>query len=178
MNQGAGVWLDAIQVGNVFQSATLNVSGSLVAYNKALSPDNFGGGIGNAGFGAVTIANSTIEHNFSGGVGGGFADQNNQGTLSVQKSIFLGNVAVGNGGAIPGARQDHVDRQHRGRRTTFPAGWAAAFFANGITLTVVRQHHRRQHRPAAMGAGSRSRRPALARPLRASQTAPSLATPP
>src|SRR3954447_15528841 len=94
VNQGAGIWLDAIQVGNAFQAATLNVTGTLVADNRALATGNFGGGIGNAGNGTVTITNSTIVHNFSGGEGGGFADENDQGKLVVQNSLFLDNVAV------------------------------------------------------------------------------------
>src|SRR5262249_33717233 len=59
LNQGAGIWLDAIQVGDVFQGASLNVTGALITNNKALAADNFGGGIGNAGNGDGTITGSS-----------------------------------------------------------------------------------------------------------------------
>ena len=70
------------------------------------------GGIGNAGNntfvpatgpvvqGAVTITASTVAHNFGGGSGGGFGDQNDLGTLIVLNSTFVGNSATGNGGGI------------------------------------------------------------------------------
>jgi hypothetical protein len=100
VNQGGGIWLDAIQVGTVFQSANLAIMMSTVANNRALSAATFGGGIGNAGNGAVAIGQSTIAGNFSGGAGGGFADQKNQGTLAVTNSVFGHNTAVGDGGGI------------------------------------------------------------------------------
>jgi hypothetical protein len=100
VNQGAGIWLDAIQVGTVFQTANLTVTGTVISNNSALAADNFGGGIGNAGNGVVTILSSVIENNFSAGQGGGFGDENNQGTLVVQNSRFLNNSAFGNGGGI------------------------------------------------------------------------------
>jgi hypothetical protein len=99
-NQGAGIWLDAVQVGTVFQTATLTVTGSLVSGNMAIAAGNVGGGIGNAGNGIVTIQSSTISDNFSGGVGGGFGDENAQGTLVVVNSTFVNNDAIGNGGGI------------------------------------------------------------------------------
>src|SRR5262249_12938416 len=100
VNQGAGIWLDAIQVGNVFQSANLTVTGAVVSSNTAQAAGNVGGGIGNAGNGTVTIVNSAVVYNFSGGVGGGFGDENAQGTLVVSNSTFVGNSAIGNGGGI------------------------------------------------------------------------------
>jgi hypothetical protein len=100
VNQGAGIWLDAIQVGTVFQSANLTVTGTLLNSNSALAANNAGGGIGNAGNGAVTITGSTLANNFSGGVGGGFGDQNAQGTLTVVNSTFANNNALGIGGGI------------------------------------------------------------------------------
>jgi hypothetical protein len=137
LNQGAGIWLDAIAAGNVLQTSSLNVNGTLIAYNRALAAGNFGGGIGNAGNGTVSISNSTVEHNYSGGEGGGFADQNNQGTLVVQNSLFIDNVAVGNGGGI----------QEGGPTTTitftevkdnFSGAVGGGIFANGGTLVVKR----------------------------------------
>src|SRR5262249_25471695 len=100
VNQGAGIWLDALQVGDVFQTANLTVTGAVSSNNQALAGDNVGGGIGNAGNGVVTLVNSTLSGNFSGGVGGGFGDENGQGTLVVVNSLFLNNVAVGAGGGI------------------------------------------------------------------------------
>ena len=100
LNQGAGVWLDAIQVGTVFHGANLTITGAKITNNLALAANNFGGGIGNAGNGAVTITNSTVSNNFSGGDGGGFADENNQGRLTVTSSTFDNNTAVADGGGI------------------------------------------------------------------------------
>jgi hypothetical protein len=100
VNQGAGIWLDAIQVGTVFQTANLTVTGTLISGNIAIAAGNVGGGIGNAGNGTVTIDHSTVADNFSGGVGGGFGDENAQGTLVVLDSTFANNDAIGNGGGI------------------------------------------------------------------------------
>ncbi len=81
-----------------FAGATLTVNGAIISNNDALNGP--GGGIGNAGSGAVTIISSTIENNTSGMAGGGFADQNNAGTLVVANSLILNNVAAGAGGGI------------------------------------------------------------------------------
>jgi hypothetical protein len=93
LNQGAGVWLDAINGG----TATLNVTNSVVSGNTA---GMLAGGIGQAGSSTVTILNSTIVDNTTTGFGGGFADENNLGTLVVQNSLFLNNKAGTNGGGI------------------------------------------------------------------------------
>jgi hypothetical protein len=98
LNQGAGVWLDAIGVG----TANLNITNSFIADNSA---GMLGGGVGNAGNGAVTILDSTIQGNSTVGVGGGFAAQSalnvdSTGTLAVQNSLFLDNTAGTNGGGI------------------------------------------------------------------------------
>jgi parallel beta-helix repeat protein/predicted outer membrane repeat protein len=100
VNQGAGIWLDAIQVGDTFQGAFLTVSGAVITGNKALSTGGVGGGIGNAGDGPVTILNSTLANNFAGEFGGGFGDENAQGSLTVLNSSFLNNTTVGIGGGI------------------------------------------------------------------------------
>jgi hypothetical protein len=100
VNQGAGIWLDAVQVGTVFGTANLTITGADISGNSALSGGTLGGGVGNAGTGIVTIVNSTIENNSSAGTGGGFGDENNQGTLIVRDSLFLNNSAFGNGGGI------------------------------------------------------------------------------
>jgi predicted outer membrane repeat protein len=100
VNQGAGIWLDAIQVGDTFQGAFLTVSGAVISGNEALSAGSVGGGIGNAGDGPVTILNSTLANNFAAGTGGGFGDQNAQGSLTVLNSSFLNNTTIGSGGGI------------------------------------------------------------------------------
>ena len=78
VNQGGGVWLDAINPAGTttMVSATLTVTDAVIGNNAAYLVD---GGIGNAGNGAVTITDSTVENNFSAGNGGGFGDQNNFG---------------------------------------------------------------------------------------------------
>jgi hypothetical protein len=101
VNQGAGIWLDAIQAGTVLQSANLTITGSVISDNTALNGPT--GGIGNAGNGAVSITSSTTANNFSGGTtsgGGGFGDENNQGTLTVLNSTFVDNSTTLSGGAI------------------------------------------------------------------------------
>jgi hypothetical protein len=103
VNQGAGIWLDAIQDGNVFQTADLTVTGTLISGNRALAGGNVGGGIGNAGNGTVTIQSSTVADNYAGGNGGGFGDENAQGTLVVLDSTFVNNVATATGGGIEAA---------------------------------------------------------------------------
>src|SRR5262249_45813675 len=95
--QGGGIWLDAIQVGADFQSANLTVTGTTVSDNVAIVDINIGGGIGNAGNGVVTIAQSSILGNFVKGPGGGSGSETGQGTLVVVNSTFVGNS---DGGAI------------------------------------------------------------------------------
>jgi hypothetical protein len=134
VNQGAGIWLDAIQVGTVFQTADLTVTGAVVSNNTAQT--GLGGGIGNAGNGTVTIVDSTVEHNFSGATGGGFGDENAQGTLVVQNSLFRGNSAVGDGGGIAtgGPTTTITNTEITGNSTAASGG---GVFANGVTLTVL-----------------------------------------
>jgi hypothetical protein len=101
INQGGGVYLDMIAVGMTLQSATLNITGTLIQGNSALSTaGGFGGGVCNAGNGAVTLTQSTIDHNFAGATGGGFSDQMNQGTLTVTRCIISNNSSIGDGGGI------------------------------------------------------------------------------
>jgi hypothetical protein len=136
VNQGAGIWLDAIAAGQVLQSANLNVNGTLVSNNKALATANFGGGIGNAGNSTVTITNSTVQDNFSGGVGGGFADENNQGNLIVRNCLFLDNVAAGNGGGIQegGASTTIISTEVKGNSS---GGVGGGILANGVKLAIT-----------------------------------------
>lgn len=100
VNQGAGIWLDAIQVGAQIESANLTVQNTLISDNDAIAANNVGGGIGNAGNGTVSILDSTLANNSVNGVGGGFGDENGLGTLIVLNSTIANNDAIGNGGGI------------------------------------------------------------------------------
>ncbi len=111
-NQGAGIWLDTDDVGNVHQSALLTVTQSIISGNVSLAAGNFGGGIGNAGndqlaagqtplpgeIAAVAIIDSTIADNVTASTGGGYGDQGGQGTLFVQNSTISDNSANEGGG--------------------------------------------------------------------------------
>jgi hypothetical protein len=94
VNQGAGIWLDAI--GPV--SANLTMDTVTVANNVAFNGPT--GGIGNAGNGAVSINLCMVSQNSSGTTGGGFGDENMLGNLTVTNSQFLSNYAGTNGGGI------------------------------------------------------------------------------
>jgi hypothetical protein len=130
---GGGTGATATATVVTFQSATLTITSALITGNTAINGPT--GAVGNAGNGAVTINNTTIEDNFSGTTGGGFGDQNNLGTLSVSDSYFFHNSAVGNGGGI----------QEGGPSTTITGttvdnntsgGSGGGLFANGTTLSV------------------------------------------
>ena len=116
------------------ESAALNVTGAIINANAAL--DMLGGGIGNAGNGAVILANCTIENNFSGGTGGGFADSNNQGTLTVTNTLFLNNVAVGSGGAIQEGGPSIVITSSE-LLNNISGNTGGGLFANGVTLQIT-----------------------------------------
>src|SRR5262249_38893117 len=101
VNQGGGIWLDAILVNDTFQGSTLTVDGATISNNQALSAGGgLGGGIGHAGNGQVTIRNSPVASNFAGMNGGGFGDENAQGALNVTNCSFLNNTTAGVGGGI------------------------------------------------------------------------------
>jgi hypothetical protein len=114
-------------------SSDLTMTGVVVSGNTAQNGPT--GAIGNAGNGAVTINNCTIENNFSGSTGGGFGDENNLGTLTVSNSLFLNNSAVGNGGAIQegGPSTTITSSVIQGNSTNASGG---GIFANGTTLTI------------------------------------------
>jgi fibronectin-binding autotransporter adhesin len=137
INQGAGVYLDMIQVGSVLQSATLNITGTLISGNSALSTTGgFGGGICNAGNGKVTLTQSTIDHNFAGATGGGFSDQMNQGSLIVLRCLISGNSAVGDGGGIAEGNGTTIIRQSEIRNNSTAANGGGVFIA-GTALRMA-----------------------------------------
>jgi hypothetical protein len=137
LNQGAGVYIDAIQVGADFLGAPMTMTGTVVSNNKALAAGvtGSGGGISNAGNALMTIIDSTISDNVSGGSGGGFSDENNQGTLTVLNSVFRNNTAFADGGGIQegGPLTSITNTQISGNSST---GTGAGIFANGTTLII------------------------------------------
>jgi hypothetical protein len=137
VNQGGGIWLDAIQNGTTFESAALTVNGAVISNNRALSGAmGVGGGIGNAGNGPVSIFNSTLADNFAGLSGGGFGDQNAQGDLTVRDSTFLYNTTAGNGGGIAaGGPLTSIAKTEIDGNTS--GGVGGGVFANGVTLLMT-----------------------------------------
>jgi hypothetical protein len=137
INQGAGVYIDAIQVGTVFVSANATLTGTTVSNNQAINTGitASGGGISNAGNGIITISNSTVANNFSGGSGGGFSDENNAGTLIVSNSIFLNNSAVGSGGGIQegGPSTTITNSLFQGNTSSATGG---GLFLNGVAVSL------------------------------------------
>jgi hypothetical protein len=137
INQGAGVYVD-VATGNPDPSgANMTMTNTLVSNNSALafSITASGGGISNAGTGTMIIANSTIENNFTGGMGGGFSDENNNGSLVVTNSLFLNNTASMSGGGIQegGPSTTIINTEFKGNSS---GGSGGALFANGTTLTI------------------------------------------
>ena len=142
VNQGAGVYVD-VEVNSTSPSgANMTMTGTVVSNNVALaiptsptSSTSSGGGISNAGNGTITIDKSTISDNFSGGMGGGFSDENNNGTLVVKNSLFLNNSAILSGGAIQegGPSTSITNTEFKGNSSGVSGG---ALFANGVTLTI------------------------------------------
>jgi hypothetical protein len=95
VNQGAGVWLDAIDG----ITANTTISGTVIEYNVAFT--GVGGGVGNAGTGDVVFNTDLVAYNFSGSAGGGFGDSGNTGNLTVEGgSDFERNYATAGGGGI------------------------------------------------------------------------------
>jgi hypothetical protein len=117
-------------------TANLTVTGADISDNTAIAADNFGGGIGNAGTGAVSISDSTIEHNYSGGSGGGFGDENGLGALTVTNSLFLDNTALTNGGGIEeGGPQTAITGTYFVGNTAMAEG--GGLFLGGATASVT-----------------------------------------
>jgi hypothetical protein len=133
---GSGATATAAVVAS--QTANLNMTGTLVNGNTSTGTANgLGGGISNAGNGAVTIIGCTVENNFAATTGGGFSDENNGlGTLNVVNSYFFNNSAVGNGGGIffSGPSATITGTSLRGNTTNASGG---GLFAAGTTLTVT-----------------------------------------
>jgi hypothetical protein len=144
VNQGAGVYIDAIQVGTTFVGAPMTMTGTIVSNNQALSTGTLGppasggsgGGISNAGNGLMTISSSTIANNFASGVGGGFSDENAQGTLNVSNSFFFGNAATGDGGGIQegGPSTTITNTVIQGNTSGANGG---GLFLNGSTVSIL-----------------------------------------
>ncbi len=95
VNQGGGVWLDAIDG----VTANTTISGTVIKNNIAFT--GVGGGVGNSGSGNVVFNTDVVEYNFSGSAGGGFGDSGNTGNLTVEgSSDFEYNYATAGGGGI------------------------------------------------------------------------------
>jgi hypothetical protein len=129
------------------QSANLTMTGSVVASNMATgmgSPIdgnlNGGGGISNAGDGAVTIAASTIADNSTASSGGGYCDQGEGlGTLTISNSLFKNNSAAGSsGGIFVLGSASFVNTSIEGNITGGPGGGLLdGLLSTGGTLTVT-----------------------------------------
>jgi len=135
LNQGGGIWLDAVQGGNAFQSANLDVSGARISDNASLT--SVAGGIGNAGNGVVNITASTISGNRAAMQGGGLADFNAQASWTLTQALVSNNFSGTNGGGIASASPilSIVTSQFQGNQAAQSGG---AIFANGTTLKVSR----------------------------------------
>jgi hypothetical protein len=134
VNQGAGIWLDAVGQ----DTANLTITSSFISANLAQNGPT--GGVGNAGNGAVSFINSTVANNFGGGVGGGFGDENNLGTLTVLNSSFIGNDSTGNGGGIQeGGPSTTIQSSTITGNTTLAEGGGLAITSPAFTLlnTIV-----------------------------------------
>jgi hypothetical protein len=137
IHQGAGIYVDVAVNNPLPDGANMTMTDTVVSNNSALASDitASGGGISNAGTGAMTIDHSTIENNFTGGMGGGFSDENNNGTLVVTNSLFLNNTATMSGGGIQegGPSTTIINTEFKGNSS---GGSGGALFANGPTLIV------------------------------------------
>src|SRR5579871_1382232 len=139
VNQGAGIWLDAI--GPV--SANLTLDSAIVANNVAFNGPT--GGIGNAGNGSVSLNFCTVAMNYSGTTGGGFGDENMLGNLKVNSCLFTNNFAGTNGGAIQAggdgttttiSNSDITTNVAQGNQSEGTLGGGGIFFTGG-TATVI-----------------------------------------
>jgi hypothetical protein len=120
-------------VNPVRSSANLSLMNTFVGGNSA---SQLGGGIGNAGAGPVVLTQSTIQDNSTAGFGGGFADQNNLGTLLVQDSLFVGNSAATDGGGLQeGGPTTTIANTEIKSNTAGDDG--GGIFADGTTLTIT-----------------------------------------
>jgi hypothetical protein len=143
VNQGAGVYIDlAVGASPGAPGADMTMTRTIVGNNQALASSmtdgqgGSGGGISNAGTGAMTIISSTIANNFAAGSGGGFDDENGVGTLNIQTSLFLNNAAALDGGAIrEGGTSSAITSSEIKGNVSGQAG--GGVFANGVTLTVM-----------------------------------------
>jgi predicted outer membrane repeat protein len=138
VHQGAGVYIDVAVGSSAPDGANMTMTNTVVSNNSALATDitASGGGISNAGTGTMILDHDTIENNFTGGMGGGFSDENNNGTLVVTNSLFLNNTASMSGGGIQegGPSTTITNTEFKGN---FSGGSGGALFANGTTLIVM-----------------------------------------
>ena len=142
INQGAGVYID-LAVGAMpgAAGADMTMTKTFVSNNDALASSTAdgqggsGGGISNAGTGLMTIIRSTIADNVAAGSGGGFDDENGFGTLDVERSLFINNTAILDGGAIhEGGTSTLIKSSEIKDNTSGEAG--GGILADGTTLTV------------------------------------------
>jgi hypothetical protein len=137
--EGAGVCLDAIGTA----SANLSMTGVLVSGN---SSTGFGGGLTNAGSGAVTITGCTVENNNAVQASGGGVEVEYEGfhsalgTLAIVNSNFVHNTAGIAGGAVDdsGPSLTITNSEFRDNSSAgFDSGFGGAVDFTGITLTVL-----------------------------------------
>ncbi len=138
---GGSAIIDGNQLARVFD---INPGATTPASTSAVSISNVtiqngktagdGGGIRDQGPINVTLTTVTVANNSAGGAGSGFADADGKATLSVQSSLFQGNAASGNGGAIEGGTTTTITNSEFKANTA--GGSGGAVFDNGVTLTV------------------------------------------
>jgi len=81
------------------------------------------------------VVNSTVSNNFAGALGGGFGDENAQGTLNIIDSLFTGNTTAGNGGGVvAGGPQTTITSSEIDNNSS--GGTGGGVFANGQGLLV------------------------------------------
>ena len=126
--------------GGIYNWGTLTVANSTIDNNYS---SDFGGGIGN--WGTLTVTNSTIDNNSAGSYGGGIGDF---GTLSVTNSTIAYNSGVGGGilddydGTADGHQLHHRLQLGRRHRVLWPADGHQLYHR----LQLERRRRRRDRR--------------------------------
>ena len=134
--RGAGAektTIDAAALDRVFHvlpGGTLNVSGVTITNGSA----EFGGGIFNAG--TLTVTESTVQGNSTGGTGGGIATE---GTTTITQSTLSGNSAVDDGGGFHNTRTAIIINSTVSGNWTTGAGSSGGgiFNQTGASLELV-----------------------------------------